>query len=106
MAKYIHGKPKTERVHGIGEYSEEWVDVRRLTWADMAQLERRSAEFKQTPNALFINLIIAWSICDENGDPVPVSAEVLDQLPAEIATPVITKINELFLVFQPPKSDK
>jgi len=72
----------------------------------MAQLERRSAEFKQTPNALFINLISAWSICDENGDPVPVSAEVLDQLPAEIATPVITKINELFLVFQPTKSDK
>ncbi len=106
MAKYIHGKPKTERIHGIGEYSEEWVDVRRLTWADMNEIQKRGDEFKGDNNKLVIHMIAAWSLIDENDNPVPVSIEALQDLPAEIATPAVTRINELFLALQPSKSDK
>ncbi len=106
MAIYIHGKPKTERIYGLGEYSEEWVDVRRLTWADMNEIQKRGDEFKGDNNKLVVYMIAAFSLTDMSGNPLPVSIETLQDLPAEIVTPVVTRINELFLALQPSKSDK
>ncbi len=106
MAIYIHGKPKTERIFGIGEYSEEWVEIRRLTWADMNEIQKRGDEFKGDNNKLVIRMIVDWSLTDMSRNPVPISIEALQDLPAEVVMPAVTRINELFLALQPSKSDK
>lgn len=103
MAKYIYGKPQSTRVAGGGEYSDEWIEIRRVKWDD-AQRMSGATEAEQK-NAL-IPFIVDWSITDESGAKVPINVETMAELPIEIVLPAIQYFNELFLglaASAPPK---
>jgi hypothetical protein len=99
---YVYGKSQIKRVFGIGDYADQWIDVRRATERDV-----RFAGGKGNTEILAM-LIADWSIVDEDGQKVPVSADVLSELPIEISVPALNYCNEIFLPFTAlaqPKSD-
>jgi hypothetical protein len=105
MAKYVYGKPQVKRIFGNGEYSEEWIEIRRVKWDD-AQRMSGATETEQK-NAL-IPFVADWSITNESGEKVPIGIETMAELPIEIVLPAIQYFNELFLglaASAPPKHD-
>ena len=94
MAKYIYGRPQSTRIAGSGEYTDEWIEIRRVKWND-AQRMSGATEAEQK-NAL-IPFITDWSIVDESGAKVPINVETIAELPIEIVLPATQYFNELFL---------
>lgn len=90
---YVYGKPQVKRIFGTGDYSEEWIDIRR---AKMHDAEALSTGGKRNADILAL-LIVDWSIVDEQGEKLPISGDVLNELPIEISMPALNYFNEIFL---------
>lgn len=100
---YVYGKSQIKRVFGIGDYADQWIDVRRATTRDAMLLGSGKGNVE-----ILVMLIPDWSIADEDGQKVPVSADVFSELPIEISVPALNYFNEIFLPFTAsaqPKSD-
>lgn len=91
---YVYGKSQIKRVFGMGDYADQWIDVRRATTRDAISLAGGKGNTE-----ILAMLIADWSIIDEKGEKVPVSAEVLNELPIEISVPALNYFNEIFLPF-------
>lgn len=106
MAKYVYGKPQTTRVNCDGEYSEEWIEIRRVKWDDAQRIGNMT---KDEQKNLLIQFIVDWSIADEGGNKVPINVDTLAELPIEIVLKATQHFNDLFLALDKsakPKSDK
>lgn len=92
MSKYVYGKPQVERVHGVGAFAEEWIDIRRAKITDAEAMTKQTEQIN-----ILASLITDWSICDENGEKVAPSGEALRELPIEITIPALEYFNKIFL---------
>lgn len=91
MSKYIYGKPKIDRVYGVGDMTEEWIDIRRANYNDVEKYKDETDRAK-----MVVSFITDWSISDDN-QKMGISVEVFRELPLEITMPALERFNANFL---------
>lgn len=91
MSKYIYGKPKIDRVFGVGDMAEEWIDIRRPTYGDAEKFNDTDDRSK-----LVVSFFTDWSISDGENK-VEISVDVFRELPLDITLPALERFNANFL---------
>lgn len=94
MAKYVFGAKSATRINGVGDLSDEWIEIRRATFLDAQNALGKKAD---QVSALIAKFIVDWSITDESGSKVPITPENFEALPLDIVAPAVEHFNSLFL---------
>lgn len=90
MAKYIYDPDasKPTRIAGGGEFAaDEWFDVKpELQVGDAVMIQTTDPKLRTM--AVIASMIVDWSLKDKAGNPLPINALTVSQLPIDLVAPL------------------
>jgi hypothetical protein len=87
--------PKTERIYGTGDMADQWADINIKPGVRDVVVGISGLDEAEAALLIASRLIVAWSLTDDQEQPIPITNETVGAADGELVWPVLKRIRQL-----------